>query len=112
MSTAVSRKHGDAGAVVVQDPVFAAALDFIDPNHREMRDIGVLDVAEFTLELFFGGIDQQFGMLAKDDFADFDKSPHVRLSDFMRVQLINLVVVVKLDAESGFSLHISPFSTP
>jgi len=108
MSTAMSRKHGDAGAVVVQDPILAAVLDFIDPDHREMGDIGVLDVTKFILELFFGGINQQFGVLAEDDFADFDKAPHVRLADFMRIQFINLVVIVKLDTKGGFSLHISP----
>jgi len=102
MSVTMSGKHGNAGAVVVQYPVLAAALDLVDTNDREMRDIGALDVAEFGLELFFGGIDQQLRMLAEDDFADLDKAPHVRLADFMRIQFINLVVVVKLDAKGGF----------
>ena len=47
MSTTMSGKHGNAGAFVVQDPVLAAALDFVDTDDREMRDIGTLDVAEF-----------------------------------------------------------------
>lgn len=100
MSTTMSGKHGDAGAFVVQDPVLAAALDLVDSNHREMRDIGMLDVGKLELELFFGRIDQQPGLFAKDDFADLDETGHLRLADLMRIEFINLVVVMKLDAKS------------
>jgi hypothetical protein len=41
-------------------------------------------------------------VFTKDNFANFDKAAHVRLSDLVRVQFIDFIVVMKLDAEGGF----------
>ena len=85
MSTTMSGKHSDAGAFVVQDPVLATTLDFVDTDDREMRDIGSFDVTKFGLEFFFCRIDQQFRMLAEDDFTDLDEASHVRLANFVGI---------------------------
>ncbi len=58
MRTAMARKYGDAGAVAVQDAIFATSLDLIDANYREMGDITVLDVGELIFQFFFGRVDQ------------------------------------------------------
>ena len=96
------REIGYRRTVIVQDAVLAAAFDFIDANHGEMRHVGMLHIAKFMLELLLGGINQELGMLAKYDFSNLDKARHVRLADFMRIEFINLVVVMKLDAKSRF----------
>ena len=101
-NSCLPRKVGYRRTVIVQDAILAAAFDFIDANHREMRHIGMLYIAEFMLELLFGGINQKLGMLAKYDFSNLDKARHVRLADFMRIEFINLVVVMKLNAKGRF----------
>ena len=58
MNTAVPGKNGDAGTLAVQDAIFATALDLVDSYHREMWNIGVLDVAKFAFQFFLGRIDE------------------------------------------------------
>jgi hypothetical protein len=62
----------------------------------------MLDVAELMLQLFLGRIDQQFGVFAEDYFSDLNKTSHLGLADLVRIEFIDLVVIMKQDAKSGF----------
>ena len=91
-----------ARTVVIENPVFATAIHFVYAYYCKMRYISLLDVAEFMLEFFFGRIDQQLGVLAKYNFTNLDESSHLGLTDLVRIELINLVVIMELDTEGGF----------
>lgn len=97
-----AREVGDSGAVRIENPVFARLFYLVDTDDGVMRNIGIFDIGELGLELFFGRIDQQLGLFAENDFANLDKTRHMRLADFVSIQFIDSATVVELDTKSGF----------
>ena len=64
-------------------------------------NIGAFDTGKFRFHLFLARIDKHRGALSKNNFPDFDKSPHIRLTYLVRMQLIYFPFVVENDLEDS-----------
>lgn len=69
-----------------------------------MWNVSVLDVGEFSFELFFRRVYEQFRLLAENNLADFDKAGHLRLAHLVCIEFVYATAIVELNAEAGFFL--------